>query len=95
MFALAVIHHLAISADVPLVEFLAMAADLGGGSVFEYPTPDEPRVHKLLSSKRACVRDDHTLEAFAHEIEPRFDVRRRQALPSQTRLLCKLPARTE
>ena len=94
VLALAVIHHLAISANVPLGEFLAMVADLGGESVVEFPTPDDPMVHKLLRNKRTGVHDDYTVEMFEREVESRFDVRQREILPSRTRILYHLAPRT-
>ena len=90
VLALAVIHHLAISANVPLGEFLAMVADLGGEAVVEFPTPDDPMVRKLLRNKREGVHDDYTVDVFEREAEARFDVRRREVLPSQTRILYHL-----
>jgi SAM-dependent methyltransferase len=90
VLALAVIHHLSISANIPLGEFLAMIADLGGEAVVEYPTPDDPMVQKLLRNKREGVHDDYTTEVFEREAEARFDVRRREVLPSETRILYHL-----
>jgi hypothetical protein len=94
VLALAVIHHLAISANIPLGEFLTMVADLGGESVVEFPTPDDPMVQKLLRNKREGVHDDYTVEVFEREVEARFEVRRREVLPSQTRILYHLAPRS-
>ena len=94
VLALAVIHHLAISSNVPLGAFLDMVVDLGGESVVEFPTPDDPMVQKLLRNKREGVHDDYTAEVFEREAEARFEVRRRDVLPSQTRVLYHLAPRT-
>jgi SAM-dependent methyltransferase len=90
VLALAVIHHLAISANVPLGEFLAMIADLCGEAVVEFPTTDDPMVKRLLRNKREGVHDDYNLESFEREVESRFEVCRRDVLPSGTRVLFHL-----
>jgi hypothetical protein len=90
VLALAVIHHLAITANVPLGAILAMIHDLGADAVVEFPTPDDPMVGRLLRNKRQGVHDDYTVARFEQEVDARFVVRRREVLPSQTRILYDL-----
>ncbi len=87
VLALAVVHHVAISANVPLGAFVGLLAELGGEAVVELPTPADPMVQRLLRNKRAGVHDDYTVETFERELGARFRVERREVLPSETRIL--------
>jgi len=95
LLALAVVHHVAISANVPLGAFVGLLADLGGDVVVEFPTPDDPMVQRLLRNKREGVHDEYTVETFEGELATRFAIESREVLPSQTRILYHLtpPAR--
>jgi hypothetical protein len=92
---LAVVHHLAITDNVPLSEVVAMLAALGSDTVVEFPTPDDPMVQRLAAQKKdhdARRYDVATFEAAvgAHG----FDVAERTPLPSGTRLMYDLRRRT-
>jgi hypothetical protein len=86
VLALALIHHLVISRNVPITEFVAFLADAGAETVVEFPTPDDPMVQRLLRNKREGIHDDYTVEAFEAALADRFTVRRREVLPSGTRV---------
>jgi hypothetical protein len=86
VLALALIHHLVISKNVPITEFVAFLADAGAAVVVEFPGPDDPMVQRLLRNKREGIHDDYTVEAFEAALAGRFDVRRREVLPSGTRV---------
>jgi hypothetical protein len=85
VLALALIHHLVISRNVPMQEFVDFLADAGADVVVEFPTPDDPMVQGLLRNKREGLHDDYTSEAFEVALARRFDIQRREALPSGTR----------
>ncbi len=87
ILALAVVHHLAISRNVPLPEILGWFAELGGELVVEMPSREDPQVERLLRNKREGMHDSYTTEAFEAALEQRFDVRHREVLPSGTRVL--------
>ncbi len=87
VLALAVVHHLAISANVPLGAIVTLLAELGGEVVVELPTPADPMVEKLLRNKREGIHDDYTVQVFERELGARFDLRDREELPSGTRIL--------
>ncbi len=87
VLALAVVHHLSISANVPLDEIVDQFADLGSEVVVEFPGPDDPMVKRLLRNKREGTHRDYSVERFEAAIARRFDVRRREELPSGTRTL--------
>jgi hypothetical protein len=54
--------------------------------VVELPTPDDPMVQGLLRNKREGIHADYTVERFEAALAQRYDVRRREELPSGTRI---------
>ena len=86
VLALALIHHLVISRNVPMQEFVDFLADAGAQLVVEFPTRDDPMVKRLLRNKREGIHDDYTVEGFEAALANRFDVARREELPSGTRI---------
>ena len=58
VLALALIHHVAISANVPVREFVDWLASLGCSLVIEFPTREDPMVVKLLAGKRGGLHPD-------------------------------------
>lgn len=83
---LALIHHLVITANIPLVEFLDWVRTLGTTLVVEFVTKDDPMVRTLLRNKRD---DYHEYESgyFETEMARRFHVARCLVLPGGTRSL--------
>jgi SAM-dependent methyltransferase len=84
---LAVLHHVAISGNVPVPEFLGWLAELGGSVVIEFPTRDDPRVARLLARKRPGAHPDYDREPFERALGERFRVERAEVLASGTRVL--------
>ncbi len=84
--ALALIHHLCISRNVPLPEFVDFLADAGGQLVVEFPTPEDPMVQGLVRNKREGIHDDYTVVNFEAALGRRYDIVRRQELPGGTRI---------
>ena len=80
VLALALVHHLAIGANVPLAAVVDWLADLGGALVVEFPARDDPMVARLLSRKRGDAHPDYGLESFESLLERRFAIARRQQL---------------
>lgn len=91
---LAVIHHLAITANVPLGEILDLLRSLDAVVVLEFPSEDDPMVRSLMRNKRAGVHDAYRLATFEQLLEPAFEVARREELASGTRVLFELRPRT-
>ena len=73
---LAVVHHVAISGNVPVPEFLSWLAELGTSLVIEFPTRDDPRVAALLRRKKAGAHPDYDREPFERALAERFEVER-------------------
>ena len=87
VLALALIHHVTITANVPIREFLDWLAGLGCSLVIEFPTREDPMVEQLLAAKREGLHPDYELGFFERCLSDAFDVERRERLPSGTRLL--------
>src|SRR3954451_15255432 len=87
ILALALIHHVAISANVPVTEIVGWLASLGSALVIEFPTRDDPMVQKLLAPKREGLHPDYKLEFFERTLNEAFDVQRSERLESGTRVL--------
>jgi SAM-dependent methyltransferase len=87
VLALALVHHVAISANVPVKEFVDWLASLGAALVIEFPTRDDPMVKKLLAPKREGLHPDYELGFFERTLNEAFDVQRSERLQSGTRVL--------
>jgi hypothetical protein len=87
VLALALIHHVAIAANVPVAEFVDWLASLGTALVIEFPTREDPMVKKLLGPKREGLHPDYERVNFERVLAGAFDVERRERLSSGTRLL--------
>ena len=90
ILALAVIHHLALTHNVPTSAILDLFVRLGSEVVLEVPTESDQMVKTLMRHKRAGTHDAFTLEAIEAQINDRFEVREREELPGGTRVLFHL-----
>jgi hypothetical protein len=92
VLALALLHHLVISASVPLPEVLDWLHSLGARLVVEFVHPDDGMVERLLANKPAGLHDDYRVDVFESLLAERFEVERQERLPSGTRTLyCARP----
>jgi hypothetical protein len=87
VLALALLHHLVISANVPLPEVLDWLRSLGARMVVEFVHPDDPMAQRLLANKLPGQHDDYRVDVFEQLLAERFTVQRQQVLPSGTRTL--------
>jgi hypothetical protein len=87
VLALALVHHVSITANIPLAEFLDWLRELDATVVIEFPKREDPMVKRLLSGKREGSNADYQLETFERLLGERFDVERTESLPSGTRNL--------
>ncbi len=94
LLALAVIHHLALTHNIPTAAILDLFRDLRTEVVLEIPTEADPKVKTLMRHKRAGVHDDYTGTNIEAQVADRFDVRARSELPGGTRILLHLAPRT-
>ena len=84
---LAVIHHVAITFNIPVAAQLDMLADLTPEIVIEMPHADDPMVRKLLVNKREGIHDDFNLQEFERLLGERFNVKSKMLLSSGTRTI--------
>jgi SAM-dependent methyltransferase len=83
---LALIHHLAIAANVPVREIIEWLRSLGGALVIEFPTKEDPMVRRLLQNKRDDYAD-YDRGHFEGCLKARFDVLEVAELAGGTRIL--------
>ena len=93
VLALAVIHHLALTHNVPTDAILDFLVDLDAEVVLEVPTESDPMVARLKGNKRAGTHDAYTLAAIEAQAGLRFEVRQREELAGGTRVLFHLAPR--
>src|SRR5215218_9164139 len=87
VLALALLHHLAITGNVPLAELVDWLHALGGRLVVEFVDRTDPMADRLLANKPPGRHGDHRREVFERLLEARFDILDRQEFPSGTRTL--------
>jgi hypothetical protein len=84
---LALVHHVTIGGNVPVVEFVDWLRSLDSTIVLEFPTPDDPMVRRLLARKRPGDHPDYEQDWFERCLRERFDVERSEQLAAGTRVL--------
>jgi hypothetical protein len=87
VLALALVHHLTISANVPVREVVDWLAGLGSALVVEFPTREDPMVQTLLAPKREGLHPDYELGHFERCLAEAFTIERSERLGSGTRVL--------
>lgn len=83
---LALIHHMVITANVPVDDFVSSLAELGSHVIIEFPDRNDPMVKHLLQTKED-IFDDYNLESFEASINRRFQIVKQLRLPGNTRVL--------
>ncbi len=88
--ALALVHHLVISANVPLAALVQWLAETTRELVIEFISKDDAMVQRLLLNKDDTYADYHR-EGFEQYLERWFRIEARAELPGGTRFLyqCK------
>lgn len=92
VLCLALIHHVVISANIPVDEFVQWLADLGADLVIEFVSKDDDKVKTLLRNK-ADQYSDYELDYFELCLQKHFDIQRRIGLNSDHRQLYFCSAR--
>ncbi|MGE5251338.1 MAG: SAM-dependent methyltransferase [Bacteroidota bacterium] len=86
VLALALIHHLAISNNVPLAQAADFFASLGKRLIIEFVPKGDSQVRRLLSS-RADIFPDYTREGFEAAFSRRFKILHTTPVHESERLL--------
>lgn len=86
IMALALIHHLAISNNVPLANVADFLARLGRWLIIEFVPKDDSQVRRLLAT-REDIFDDYTQTAFEHAFSRRYEIIRFETIEGTKRTL--------
>ena len=84
VLALALVHHVAITGNVPVAEFLDWLRSLDCALVIEFPDREDPMVQRLLSGKTEAANPDYDRATFERALGDRFEVERTERLGSRT-----------
>jgi hypothetical protein len=76
---LALIHHVVISANIPMADFIRWLAGFGTALVIEFVGRDDEMVETLLRNKDDQY-DDYRLDVFETLLSEHFDVRQSRPL---------------
>jgi SAM-dependent methyltransferase len=93
VLALALVHHLAISRNVPFDRLAEYFADLAPGLVVEFVPKDDPMVRRLLAT-REDVFPDYTIEAFRAAFGRRFEILAEAPIEGVSRSLLRMQRRS-
>ena len=86
ILSLALIHHMVISANIPLHEFIQWLAGFKAALVIEFITRDDPMVRTLLRHKDDHYTDYETTY-FERCLADAFEIDQQETLESGTRRL--------
>jgi len=86
VLALALIHHLAISNNVPLPQLADFFADAGNWLVLEFVPKSDSQVQKLLASRKD-IFPNYTSDAFEDAFAERFTIHEKVAVRESERFL--------
>ena len=83
---LELLHHLVIGANIPLNEIIGWLRDLDSELVIEFVPKSDPVVKKLLLN-RPDEFTDYDLAKFENWLSDAFTIKRREELPTSSRIL--------
>jgi hypothetical protein len=86
VLALALIHHLAITNNLPLPKLASFFAKICRWLIIEFVPKDDPKVQLLLTN-REDIFPRYTIAAFEHEFGRLFSIETRTEIRSSKRTL--------
>lgn len=89
VMALALIHHLAISNNVPLPDIAAFFAALAPWLIIEFVPKEDPKVRKLLATRKD-IFPSYTLDGFKAAFEAEYAIVQEEPIPNSERTLLLL-----
>jgi hypothetical protein len=92
ILALALVHHLAIGANVPLPMIASLFAAMAPHAVVEFVPKEDAMAQRLLASRRD-VFPDYTIEGFRTAFTAQYDVLSETAIEGTARSLFHLRRR--
>jgi len=93
ILALALIHHICISNNVPLESFAAYLCSLGKYAIIEFVPKEDTQVGKLLSTRKD-IFPDYSVEGFEKAFSKSFEIVKKQPLEGSLRVLYLLKSRS-
>ncbi len=90
---LALVHHIVISANIPLADFIDWLAELGTSVVIEFVGREDEMVKALLANREDQYSDYH-LDNFRRLLAERFDIRAEEDLKGGKRRIFFAEARS-
>ncbi|MDQ4145539.1 MAG: methyltransferase [Actinomycetota bacterium] len=84
VLCLALIHHLVIGRNIPLVQVVDWLRSLDARVVVEFVDRDDHMAKRLLANKPAGIHDDYRIELFERELGRCFRIRERAPLHTRT-----------
>ncbi len=87
--ALALVHHIAISGNVPLENFVEALSNLANGGVVEWVDKTDPMVQMLLKNRKD-VFERYTWDHFKDALEQFFDIEKVTDIGGGRRRLCQV-----
>jgi len=91
--ALALVHHIAISGNIPLKNFVEALSGLADGGIVEWVDKSDPMVKTLLKNRRD-VFDHYTWDHFKYVLEQSFDMEKVIEIGGGRRRLCLVRRKT-
>ncbi len=85
--ALALVHHLAITRNIPLAELVDWLAGLEGALVIEFVDREDEMTQRLLAAKRDGLHADYDRATFERLFRARFEIDRSEELAGGRRIL--------
>jgi hypothetical protein len=82
--ALALIHHVVITGNVPVTEFLDWLRSLDCALVIEFPDREDTMVQRLLSGKPDTANPDYDRATFERALGDRFEIERTERVGTRT-----------
>jgi hypothetical protein len=86
MMALALIHHLAISNNVPLRKIADLFSEKASFLIIEFVPKTDSQVRKLLATRKD-IFDDYTVEGFEEVFSQYFTIIRKEAVQGSERFI--------
>jgi hypothetical protein len=89
--ALALVHHLAIGANVPLDRLAELFRRCGHNLLLEFVPKEDPQVSGMLALRDDCF-PGYTQEGFEAAFKEHYRILRRDTLPDSPRILYAMEA---
>jgi ribosomal protein L11 methylase PrmA len=92
VLALALVHHLAISNNLPLDHIARFMADVGRSLIIEFVPKSDSQVRRLLAG-RDDIFDQYTREHFEHSFRQHFEIEQCVPIEASERTLYRMQRR--